>query len=440
MKSLSKTSASAMLTLAVTAAVALSATSVMAATPAWVASWQASPQPTWGSDFLFPTNVPPVLYDQTVRQVARISLGGQRLRIVLSNAYGREPIVVGKTTLAQPAANGAIAADSLRPVTFGGKDVATIPPGASLVSDPVALPVPALAQVAVSMHLPNATPINTFHWDGRQTDWIVPGDQTSHVVWAQAGEAMLTTTARPLLTGIQVEAKQAARAVVVIGDSITDGATSSLDKDSRWPDFLAARLVPHGVAVVNAGISGARLLSDGMGVNALARLDRDVLTQPGVESVIVMLGINDIAWPGTAFAPSASRPTLDALAAGYRQLVEQAHAHGVRVIGTTLTPFEGALAGTPLDNYYHLDKDALRQQVNDWIRHSDVFDAVIDFDAALRDPAHPIRIAARFDSGDHLHPGDEGNRAMADAVNLEIVLPGLAGATSSISSKTLRER
>ncbi len=243
----------------------------------------------------------------------------------------------------------------------------------------------------------------------------------------------LSTTARPLLTGIQVEADQTARAVAVIGDSITDGATASLDKDSRWPDFLAARLAPHGVAVVNAGISGARLLSDGMGVNALARLERDVLAQPGVRSVVVVLGINDIAWPGTTFAREAPRPTLEALTAGYRQLIEQARSRGLRVIGATLTPFEGALPGTPLEDYYHPDKDALRRQVNDWMRNSGAFDAVIDFDAALRDPAHPARMAARFDSGDRLHPGDEGNRAMADAVDLDALLPGL-GATPAAAA------
>lgn len=183
--------------------------------------------------------------------------------------------------------------------------------------------------------------------------------------------------------------------------------------------------MPHGVAVVNAGISGARLLSDGMGVNALARLDRDVLAQPGVRSVIVMLGINDISWPGTAFARQAEPPTLESLKAGYRQLIAQAHSRGIRVLGATLTPFEGALPGTPLADYYQPGKEALRRQVNDWIRHGGAFDAVIDFDAALRDPASPTRIALRFDSGDHLHPGDEGNRAMADAVALDALLPGL---------------
>ncbi len=429
-----------MLALAVAAGAALPAATARADKLSWVASWQASPQPTWGTDFLFPSNVPPLLHDQSVRQVARISLGGSRLRVVLSNAYGREPVVVGKTTLARPDAKGAIAAGSLRSVTFGGQEGATILPGASLVSDPVALQVPALAQVAVSIHLPNATPVSTFHWDGRQTTLIAPGDQTSSATWTKADAATQRTTARPLLAGIQVETEQVARAVVVMGDSITDGATASLDKDSRWPDFLATRLARHGVAVVNAGISGARLLSDGMGVNALARLERDVLAQPGVQSLIVMLGINDISWPGTAFAPDAPRPTLDALAAGYRQVVAQAHARGVRVIGATLTPFEGALPGTPLGNYYHPDKDALRQRVNDWIRQSGVFDAVIDFDATLRDSVHPTRIAARYDSGDHLHPGDEGNRAMAEAVDLEALLPGLDAMPGTVSSKTSQER
>jgi lysophospholipase L1-like esterase len=422
-KSLSR--ASVALTLAMATGCAMAAVPVPETSSSWVATWQASPQPVWDASFLFPTNVPAVLHDQTVRQVARISLGGQQFRIVLSNTYGKQPLIVGTATIAQPGQDGAVIAGSVRKVTFGGREGASIPPGASLVSDPVAVSVPALSRMAVSLYLPEVTPMRTFHWDGRQTGWMMPGDQTSAATLTKAGGSLDSTTARVLLTGIQVEAEHKAQAVVVIGDSITDGATASLDKDSRWPDFLAARLAPHDVAVVNAGISGARLLSDGMGVNALARLDRDALAQPGVSSVIVMLGINDISWPGTAFAPDARRPTLDELAAGYRQLVVQAHSHGVRVIGATLTPFEGALPGTPLDNYYRPDKDALRRQVNEWIRHGGVFDAVIDFDAALRDSTHPARIASRYDSGDHLHPGDEGNRAMADFVDLDVLVPQL---------------
>ena len=440
MKSLSTASAAALLTFTLALPGAVAAAPSTAA-QAWVATWQASPQPVWGADFLFPSNVPARLNDQTVRQVARISLGGSRLRIVLSNAYGTEPIRIGKATVAQPVksgavegqANGAIAAGSLHAVTFGGHETATILPGASLVSDPVALKLPALSSVEVSFYLPQATPMQTFHWDGRQTGWMVAGDQTGEPVLRTTGH---TTTARPLLTGIQIETAQPARAVAVIGDSITDGATASLDSDSRWPDFLAERLAPHDVAVINAGISGGRLLSDGMGINALARFDRDVLAQPGVQSVIVLLGINDISWPGTAFAPEAALPSLDDMKAGFQQLVEQAHRRGLRVVGATLTPFKDALPGTPLDNYYRADKDAMRQALNEWIRHGGAFDAVIDFDAALRDPEQPSRMGQRFDSGDHLHPGDEGNRAMAEAVDLDALLPALHASQSRPAALT----
>ncbi|MCH7382619.1 SGNH/GDSL hydrolase family protein [Acinetobacter dispersus] len=390
----------------------------------WVATWQASPQPVWGTDFLFPTNLPVSLHDQTVRQIARISVGGKRFRIVLSNTYGQQPIIIGKATIARPQQDGAMSVDGLQMVTFSGKAGVTIAAGASVISDPVPLTLPALAQMAVSIYLPNQTPISTFHWDGRQTGWIVAGDQTASSTF-KGVDVMTSTTARPLLTDIQVEIAQSTPLVVVMGDSITDGATASLDQDKRWPDYLAKRLVPHGVAVVNAGISGGRLLSDGMGMNALARLDRDVLAQPGVSSMIIMLGINDISWPGTAFAKTSKKPTLEALTAGYSQLVAQAHIRGVRVIAATLTPFKGALPKTPLDNYYQQDKENLRQQVNDWIRHSGVFDAVIDFDAVIRDPQKPTQIAARFDSGDHLHLGDVGNHAMAEAVDLHAVLPEL---------------
>ena len=239
-----------------------------------------------------------------------------------------------------------------------------------------------------------------------------------------------TTTARLFLTGIEVQAGATARSVVVIGDSITDGATASLDRDQRWTDHLAARLAPRGVAVVNAGISGGRLLRDGMGDAAVSRVQRDALDPSGVASVIVLIGINDIAWPGTAFARGEGAPTLAELQAGYRHLVERAHARGVRILGATLPPFAGALPGTPLDDYYQPDKDALRHQLNAWLRNDGPFDAVIDLDAALRDPCHPERLAPAFDSGDHLHPGDAGNRAMADAVDLDALLPDVAPVTA----------
>lgn len=394
--------------------------------PAWLASWTASPQAVWEPDFLFPSNVPAVLHGQTVRQVARLSVGGQRVRLVLSNAHGKVPLRIGAATLALAAGDSAIRPDSLRTLTFAGQAAATIAPGAPLVSDPVALSVPDLARLTVSIHLPQASPVSTFHWDGRETAWIAPRDQTraARIDSAQAG--VQTTTARLLLSAIQVEkVEPSAQAVAILGDSITDGASASLGRDTRWPDALAERLAPHGVAVLNAGISGARLLADGMGGNALARFERDVLAQPGVRTVVVLIGINDISWPGTAFARQEQRPTLEALTAGFGQLLAQARSRGVRVIGATLTPFEGALPGTPLNDYYQPEKDALRQRLNAWIRDSGDFDAVLDFDAWLRDPAHPLRLLPAYDSGDHLHPGDAGNRALAEGIDLQLLLPAL---------------
>jgi len=418
----SKRTAQALLALVLAGATTNPAYAAEVATP-WVATWTASPQPVWGNEFLFPTNVPATLHDQTFRQVARIGLGGPRVRLVFSNTYGPKPLPLGVVTVALSEGEDRVDAGSVHRVTFDGKSTATIASGAPLVSDPIPLQVPALAKLTISVHVPGETPVTTFHWDGRQTAWIVPGDQTAapRLDTAQA----TTTTARLLLSGIEVEAGNSIGTVAVIGDSITDGATASLDSNSRWPDFLATRLAPHRASVINAGISGGRLLSDGMGVNALARLDRDVLAQPGVRTIVVLLGINDISWPGTTFAPQARRPTLDDLAAGYRQLVARARSRGMRVVGATLTPFEGALPGTPLADYYHADKDALRRQLNDWIRTSGTFDAVLDFDVLMRDRGHPARFDPRFDSGDHLHPGDEGNRAMAESVDLELLLPGI---------------
>ncbi|WP_215403181.1 SGNH/GDSL hydrolase family protein [Janthinobacterium sp. JC611] len=402
---------------------ALGASPVQAAdtATAWLASWMASPQAVWGSDFLFPSNVPAVLQAQTVRQVARLSVGGPRVRIVLSNAYGKVPLRIGAATVALAASGSAIEAGSLRTLTFAGQPSASVAPGAPLVSDPVELSVPDLARLTVSLHLPQASPTSTFHWDGRETAWIAPQDQT-RVARIDEASGVQTTTARLLLSAIEVEAVPGAQAVAILGDSITDGASASLGKDARWPDVLAERLAPQGVAVINAGISGARLLSDGMGENALARFERDVLAQPGVRTVVVLLGINDISWPGTAFAPRAPRPTLEELSSGYARLVAQARRRGVRVVGATLTPFAGALSGTPLSDYYQLDKDALRQRLNAWIRASGTFDAVLDFDAWARDPAHPQRLLPAYDSGDHLHPGDAGNRALAEGIALQLLL------------------
>ncbi|WWW33947.1 SGNH/GDSL hydrolase family protein [Stenotrophomonas rhizophila] len=388
-------------------------TAAHAQSPApWVVSWQASPQPVWDAAFLFPTLIPAALEGQTFRQTARLSLGGDQLRVRLSNAYGTAPLQIGAASVA--------GADGRAPLalTFDGRAGTQIAPGRARLSDPLLLPTHDLQAVQVSVYVPAHTPLRTFHWDGRRTASIGAGDQTP----APRMDTASTTTARLFVTGIEVQAAAGARSVVVIGDSITDGATASLDRDQRWTDHLAERLAPHGVAVVNAGISGGRLLRDGMGESALGRFQRDVLDQPGVASVIVLIGINDIGWPGTAFAPNQARPTLSELQAGYRALATRAHARGLRILGATLPPFAGALPGTSLDDYYAADKDALRRQLNAWLRTDSPFDAVIDLDAALRDPADPSRMVADYDSGDHLHPGDAGNRAMAEAVDLEPIL------------------
>ncbi|MBH1581467.1 SGNH/GDSL hydrolase family protein [Stenotrophomonas maltophilia] len=415
--------------LATTALIGLSSAASAAPAPHWVASWQASPQPVWGPEFLFPTLVPAALQDQTFRQTARISLGGSRLRVRLSNAYGTQPLRIGAASVA------ARAGDTPQPLSFEGQPGVLIGPGQERLSDPLPLATADRQALQVSVFVPGPMPVQTFHREGRQTSWIAPGDQSQ----AQALSGASSTTARLFLAGIEVEAPTSARSVVVIGDSITDGATASLDQDQRWTDHLAARLAPRGIAVVNAGISGGRLLHDGMGESAPARFQRDVLDQPGVSSVIVLIGINDISWPGTAFARKQARPALAELQAGYRALAEQAHWRGLRILGATLMPFAGALPGTPLDDYYHSDKDALRRQLNAWLRTDGPFDAVIDLDAALRDPADPSRMAAAYDSGDHLHPGDAGNRAMAEAVDLDVLLggQGSAGVGSLCASKGL---
>jgi len=377
----------------------------------WVASWQASPHATWDAqEFALPTGLPATLERQTVRETARISVGGQRVRVVLSNRYGTQPLVISEAHLSRgPAAGGGtggtIGSATDHALTFGGQRSVAIPPGAPVASDPVEMPVAALEKLAVSVYLPQRTPLATFHWGAQQTGYIADGNQ--------AGAALLRDTqplhGRALLSGIWVDAAAPTPVLVAFGDSITDGNGSTPDADRRWPDYLAARLCKDGVAVVNAGISGARLLGDRMGVNAAARFEQDVLSQPGVHTTIVLMGINDIGWPQSIFAPHEEPMTAARMIAAYRQLIAQARARKVRIIGGTLLPFEG----TQIGGYYTLAKDALRHQVNQWIRESEEFDAVADFDALLRDPANPARMQPRYDSGDHLHPGDAGYEAMA---------------------------
>ena len=384
----------------------------------WSPSWTASPQPVWEPGFALPTNIPASLSNQTVRQIARLSIGGKRARVVLSNEYGATPLVIGAAHIARADGGSRIAADSDRALTFGSSSTVTIAPGASAISDPVNLELAPLAQVAISIYLPQATALSTFHWDGKQAAYIGQGDLAA----APLIKTDNTVEARLFLSAILVDTPSAAPVVAAFGDSITDGAGSTSNSNQRWPDLLAQRLAGHQVAVINAGISGARVLDDKMGVNAMARFDRDVLSQPNLDSVILLMGINDIAWPGSSFTPQDPAMNVDRLIAAYRQLITRAHLRHARIIGATLTPFEGALQDSDIKNYYSEAKEQTRQALNHWIRSSGEFDAVIDFDAVLRDPQQPRRFLPAFDSGDHLHPGDRGYKAMADAIDLHQLL------------------
>jgi lysophospholipase L1-like esterase len=390
-----------------------------AGTDEWIDSWTASPQPVWDAEFFAPVNIPRALRNVTVRQIAALSIGGNQVRVVLSNEYGSKPLVIGAAHVALAGSGSSIVAGSDRALSFDGKASVTVPPGAPVISDPVDLTVAPLGSLAISLFLPEQTPLTTFHWEGVQTTYISPEGNF-------AGDADIkadsTIKSRLFLSAIMVDAKPNARAIVMFGDSITDGANSTPDANHRWPDVLAHRLVEAGgppIAVLNEGISGARILTDRMGVNALARFDRDVLSHPHVDTVVLMMGINDIGWPGCLLAPHDSAPSADDIIDGYKQLIARAHLHGIRIIGATLTPFEDTFQGTPLEGYYNKDKEEKRQAVNHWILNSGAFDGVIDFDAATRDPDHPAHILAAFDSGDHLHPQDDGYKAMADSIDLK---------------------
>jgi lysophospholipase L1-like esterase len=293
----------------------------------------------------------------------------------------------------------------------------TIPEGASVVSDPLDFDLPPLSDLTLSVYLRGAPVSVTGHPGSRTTSYLQPGDAAS----APAMVGAATVDRWYFLSGIDVVAGPGASAVAILGDSITDGRGSTTNGNDRWPDNLARRLSANRataeVAVLNHGIGGNRLLRDGKGPNGLARLDRDVLSQPGVRWLIVLLGVNDIGTAAGARARGEAGATSDDLIAAYEQVVQRAHGHGIRVFGATILPFEGFSA------YFTPEAEADRRRVNDWIRTSGVFDAVIDFDAATRDPASPSRLAPAVDGGDHLHPSAAGYKVMADAIDLALFAP-----------------
>lgn len=385
----------------------------------WSPSWMAATQPLWDPSFVLPVGIPACFERQTLRQVARLSIGGTRLRVVISNEGGTTPLHIGAARVARHASGSAVVEGTDRVLRFGGRSEVTLPPGARLVSDPVDLPLPALSEVAVSLYLPEPSQPAGFHFDARQTLYIADGDLSAA---ARLPAAATSWSTRVYVSGLIVETPQAPVTVVALGDSITDGNGSTPGAHTRWPDALAERLAPRGVGVLNAGISGGRLLKDGMGRAALERAGRDVFAQPGVRAMVVLLGTNDIGWPGGPFAPQEPAVRAEAVIQGFRQLIEMAHAHNVRIVGATIPPNERALEGTPLAGHHSPEKDTVRQAINRWIREGGAFDAVVDVDALLRDPARPARLKAAMDSGDHLHPGDAGYRAMAAAIDLDALL------------------
>lgn len=374
----------------------------------WVGTWTTTPAPVEGI----------ALRNQTVRMIARVSLGTRTIRVRLSNACGLRKIEIGAAHVALRGDGADIQAGTDRTLTFNGHTSTSIPAGALMVSDPVELDVPALSDVAVSVYLPGEVPENfwaTGHGNAHQTNYISPegGDFSG----AADMPVKQTTEAFLIVSAVEVLATDETGSIVALGDSLTDANTSTLDANVRWPDQLARRLMARGgrpMAVTNQGIGGNRILHDGRGDCGLRRFDRDVIAQPGVTDVVVLLGINDIRNRGQLPEEFVS---AEEMIAGLNQMALRAHAAGLKIFGGTLLTFENE---TFNPGFYTPEGEAKRQAVNSWIRESEAFDAVIDFEAALRDPSHPTQMLPKWDVGDHLHPSDAGYLHMGDIVDLSL--------------------
>lgn len=384
---------------------------------AWIGTWAASPSPQLASDAMRKANLD--FNNQTIREVVHISLGGDMLRVRLSNAYGKSAVEIGAAHIALHGKESAIVPGSDHALTFGGNASVSIPPDAPVLSDAVNMKIPWGAEVVISLYLPEPSTGAGIHYAAQETSYIGAGDLTAAASINGTG----SIASWVFLTGVDVAAPASAATIVAFGDSITDGARSTVDANHRWPDILAGRLLAKPekrLAVVDAGIGGNRILHDAsenvaFGVNALARFNRDVLSEPGVRYVIVLEGINDIGHPNSS-APASEAVSAEQIIGALKQLIARAHVHGLRIFGATLTPFEGTI----YPGYYTPEKETERQAVNKWIRGGNAFDGVIDFDKAIRDPNNPGRMLSAYDGGDHLHPGDAGYKAMADAIDLAL--------------------
>lgn len=386
----------------------------------WVTAWATALQPIPQRAELPPLYRAPEVSGRTVRQIVYLTLSGRSARVHLSNQYGKTPLVIEDLHIARALGGAAVSGDDQVRVTFGGKSAVSIPPGGELDSDPVAIEIAAGAPYAISAFMGPDQRIVAWHRVSNQVNYVsAPGNHTADAS-AEAFRGRFTQYV--WVTGISVDAALSSVVVAAIGDSITDGMRSSLNQNRRWPDALARRFAAtgdHSTAIVNLGISGNRLLSDSpcYGEALAKRFERDVLARPGVKTTILLIGINDIN-----FAAMPPRSGLDCdfphttvtaadLIAGYQRVIAAARHAGVKVFGATLTP-----ASLPAQ------RESIRLAVNQWIRTSRAFDGVVDFDAALRDPAQADRLQRTFDSGDHIHPSDAGYTAMADAVPVAAVV------------------
>jgi len=368
---------------------------------------------TWASAPLLDGHAKPaeaVLTGATLREVVHVSIGGDMVRVRFSNLFGTSPLLIGAAEIAQTLKGPDIVPGTGKPLTFHGMPSISIPAGALAVSDPTPFKFAPLSDVTVSFYLPSPSGPITEHELGNATSYHAPGN----VVSSAALRTLTRLASWEYLNGIDTLATPGAGAVITIGDSITDGAKSTIDTNQRWPDELARRLRAdpkyRDLAVLNEGISGNQILLDGAGPNALARFDRDVIAQSGAKYLLILEGINDIGRLHST--PDAGLTAADLISA-FNQMIVRAHAHGMAVIGCTLTPYHGAF-------YYTDNGETIRKAVNDWIRNSGAFDGVVDFEAAVRDPIHPDTFLPAVDPGDHLHPNDAGYKVMGDAIDLKL--------------------